>query len=95
MISQKEKLTTILFYNKFGKAHKIYADRAFLDSNQYLLNEEFFQGESKCHIPEKICDNYGYFEEIPFKALFKSKKESPLVNLDKSKVKKSFFKTNP
>ena len=61
-------------YDALCKVHEVYADWAFLYSKKYVLNEEFFQGESKCPIPEKICDTYGYFEEIPFKALFKSKK---------------------
>ena len=82
-------------YDNFCKAHGIYADWAFLHSKKYVLNEEFFQGESRCPIPEKVCDNYGYFEEIPFKALFKSKKESSAFNLAKSEVQKFILQNKP
>ena len=61
-------------YNSFCKVHEIYVDWAFLQTKKYVLNEDFFQGEGKCPIPEKVCDNYGYCEEIPFKTPSKSKK---------------------
>ena len=61
-------------YDKFCQAHEIYADWSFLQSKKYVLNKDFSRGEGKCPIPEKLCDNYGYCEEIPLKTLFKSKK---------------------
>ena len=82
-------------YNSFCKVHEIYVDWAFLQTKKYVLNEDFFQGEGKCPIPEKVCDNYGYCEEIPFKTLFKSKKESPAFNLAKSEVQKFILQNKP
>ena len=42
-----------------------------------------------------MCDNYGYCEEIRFKTLFKSKKESPAFNLAKSEVQKFILQNKP
>ena len=85
----------IEIYDKFCSAHHIYADWIFLQNKKYVLNEEFFQGEGKCPIPEKVCDNYGFYEELPFKTLFKSKKESLAFNLAKSEVQKFILQNKP
>ena len=82
-------------YDKLGKAHDIYADWAYLHSKKYVMGKDFFVGDKKCPIPERTCDNISYSQEIPFKVLFKSKKESDPYNLAKMEVAKFILQNKP
>ena len=59
-------------YEKFSKVHDLYADWIFLDNKKFMLDEEFFEGDKECPMPEKTCDQFCHLDELPLKVLFKN-----------------------
>ena len=60
-----------------------------------MLDEEFFEVDKKCPMPEKTCDQFCHLNELPLKVLFKNNNKSTLYRIIKAKVTKFIWQNKP